>query len=61
MILAIMLVTVLILLGLAMCVWAITVMWFLIKELTGIEWFLIKELTGIEDPQELIDILKRYD
>lgn len=50
MILAIMLVGVLMLLGLAMCVWAITVM-----------WFLIKELTGIEDLQELIDILKRYD
>lgn len=24
-------------------------------------WFFIKELTGIEDLQELIDILKRYD
>ena len=50
MILAIILVSVLIPLILAVGVWVITVM-----------WFLIKELTGIEDLKELVDILKRYE
>lgn len=45
MILAIMLVGVLMLLALTVGVWVIAVM-----------WFLIKELTGIEDLRELMDI-----